>query len=607
MRFAAPTLHYLRTYKSQAIINVIANILATFFTIISFVVLKPFLDILFSQPTSLPIPTAAAASTGWLSGILDFFTNILSTQIQENGRYAGLVMVCGIILAMFFFKNLFRYWALHVMSPVRNGIERDLRRQLFSKLQALPLSFFSDERKGDLLARFSTDVQEIQWSVLRSLETFVRAPISVLGSLFVMLYVSPQLTIFSFALMLVVGGLIGQIGKTLKKTSADAQNTLGSLLTVVEETLGGMRIVRAFGAEHYQLGQFDKLNQSYFKLQTRIQRRRELSSPLTEFLGIGIIAALLLFGGMLVFEGHFEASTFVVFVMMFYNIIEPAKSFASAFYDIQKGRAAAERVGAILNVEIPEPNKPNALSIGKFEHDIVFKDVTFGYLPNHTVLHGINLRIPFGKTVAIVGASGSGKSTMIDLLPRFYEVQDGAIYLGETDLRDFRREDVRRLYGIVSQEPILFNDTIYNNIVFGLENVKPEQVHEAARLANAHDFIMATENGYDSPIGDRGAKLSGGQRQRLTLARAILRNPPVLILDEATSALDAESERLIQEALANLRVNRTVIIIAHRFSTIQAADEIVVIEHGRIVEQGTHAQLVENQAVYAKLHQLQQL
>lgn len=588
------------------------NVLATFFAIISFVVLKPFLDILFLDNAAIAAaPIGNTVASGWLSAIIADFNLFLRQYIADHSRHAGLVLVCVIILCTFLLKNLFRYLALFAMSPARNGIERDLRQQILDKLLYLPLAFFTNERKGDLMARFGTDVQEIQFSILRSLETFVRAPIAIIGSLVVMIYISPTLTLFSFLLMLVVGLLIGRLGKSLKRNSAEAQNLLGRLFNILEETLGGMRILRAFGAEDYQSRHFSQLNGQHYDLQTRIQRRKDLSSPLTEFLGIAIIAILLLFGGHLVFQGYFEPSTFVVFIMMFYNIIEPAKSFSSAFYDIQRGTAAAERIADILNQELINPiETPNKTLLQHLPPtlDIEYKNVSFTY-PNteQQVLHQLSWRIPFGKTVAIVGTSGSGKSTLVDLLPRFYEPSEGEILLGEHNIKDFDIRMLRACFGIVSQDPVLFNDTVANNIALGLADTPREDIVKAAQLAAAHDFISALPDGYDSNIGERGGKLSGGQRQRIALARAILRRPPVLILDEATSALDSESEKLIQDALAELRQNRTVIIIAHRFSTIQAADQIIVMQDGAIVESGTHQELLQRGGEYHKFHGLQSL
>lgn len=599
------TLGYLRFYRGHAVLNVLFNILAALFTIASFLVLKPFLDILFSTEalnTAPPNPDMA-----WLDYAKASFNYQLEQYINSSGKQAGLVLVAGLVLSTFLLKNLFRYLALFVISPVRYGIEERIRQHVFEQLLELPLSYFSEERKGDLMSRITIDVQEIQWSVLQSIETVVRSPITIIGSLGVMLYISPLLTGFSFVLILFVGLIIGGIARTLKRQSGEAQDSQGRLLSILEEALSGLRIIRAFNAEGYQSALFGRENQHYQRTMTGIMRRKDLSSPLTEFLGVGVVVMLLLFGGSLVFQGQFAASTFVVFITMFYNIIDPAKSFSSAYYAIQKGSAAIERIQEILDTPITIQDPPQPSPLSNIQQGIQLKNISFSYDKERPVLKNITLDIPKGSSVALVGASGAGKSTLIDLLPRFYDLEEGAILIDGIDIKNYQLKDLRALMSLVSQEAILFNDTVYNNLVFGLPEVSLEAVKTAAKIANAHEFIEALPHGYQSNIGDRGSKLSGGQRQRLTIARAILRNPPLLILDEATSALDAVSERLIQEALVNVLEGRTSIIIAHRLSTIQHVDNIVVLQEGTIVEQGTHQELLSAKGVYHKLVALQAL
>ena len=605
MKAFIAVLAYLKPYRFLGVLNVIFNALTAFFSIFSLMLLGPFLDILFKE--EMPSLPAQDPTASWSDQWVIFFNRELIMYMQEHGRPAALFWVCGIMIGAFFFKNVFRYLALFVMAPVRNGIERDLRQAVFGQLMSLPLSYFSQERKGDLMSRLSSDVKELQWSVLRSVETLVRSPLTLIGSVGVMLYISPELTGFSFGLFLFVGLIIGQLGKVLRKNSAKAQASLGRILSQIEESIGGLRVIQAFGAEGFQRERFAEENSYYLNVSNRIQWRKDLSSPLTEFLGICVIAALLLYGGHLVFDGAFDASTFVMFILMFYNIIDPAKSFATALYDVQKGRAAADRLNQILKAPREIDEQPNALPISELKEAIEVKNIQFGYEKDQKVLDGVSFRLEKGKTIALVGVSGSGKSTIADLLPRFYEPQAGEILLDGEPLSAYRLQDLRALFGMVSQDAILFNDTIYNNIVFGLPNVSKEQVEAAAKIAFAHDFIMEQEEGYQTNIGDRGMKLSGGQRQRLTIARAVLRNPQVLILDEASSALDAESEQAVQKALDELMQERTALLIAHRLSTVQQADEILVMQEGKIVERGTPAALVAQNGVYAKLVALQRL
>ena len=568
------------------------------------VLLKPFLDILFAA--ELP-QMPALEGAAMIDRPVILFNRWLIGHIIEYGHSAALLWICGIVVACFFFKNFFRYLSLYVMAPVRNGIEYDIRKKVFDKLIQLPLSYFSNERKGDLMSRLSSDVGEIQWSILRSLETLVRSPITLLGSLAVMIYISPSFTLFSFGLFLFVGLGIGRLSKSLRKNSGKAQNSLGMLLSLIDESIGGLRVIQGFSAENYQKDKFDQENKNYLKLGNSIQRRRELASPMSEFLGICVIAALLLYGGHLVFNKQFEASTFVMFILMFYNIIDPAKTFASAMYDIQKGRAAAERIGQILNSPVEIKDKEDAIPLIRFEKEISVEGLCFSYDGQHEVLKDISFTLKKGKSIALVGVSGSGKSTIADLLPRFYEPISGKILIDGVDIKNYKLSDLRAQFGIVTQDAILFNDSIYNNIAFGFAGATQETVEQAAKIANAQEFILQTEHGYATEIGDRGMKLSGGQRQRLTMARAILRNPPILLMDEATSALDSESEKAVQEALQNLLGQCSAILIAHRLSTIQDADEIIVLQEGRIVERGTHTELLNRGGVYNKLVELQKL
>ncbi len=596
-------LGYIRNYKLHVGLNIISNILTALFTALSIPLLIPFLEILFDRRELVyerPEFQLDAQS------LIDSFNYYLSQLIVEQGKGAALAFVCFSILGVFFFKNLFRYLSLFFMAPVRNGIIRDLRQQLFDKVLFLPLAYFSEERKGDLMSRITADVQEVEWSILNVLESIFREPLIIVGALAFMLYVSPSLTLFVFGLMIFTAVVIGGIGRTLKRSSNLVQQKLGDIVSIVEEALGGLRIIKGFNAEAYQQQKFARENNHYRWILTRLLWRRDLSSPLSEFLGIGTVAVLLWYGSQQVFSGQLQAETFLTFIFAFYNVIDPAKSLTKSIYNIQKGIGAMQRVELVLDAEAAIQEKPEAVAIESFERKIEYRGLSFRYRQDDgPVLQDINLEIARGEIVALVGASGAGKTTLADLLPRFYDPTAGGIFIDGLDIRDYQLHSLRQLMGIVSQEAILFNDTIYNNILFGMVGVSMEEVVQAAKVANAHDFIMATERGYQTNIGDRGSKLSGGQRQRLTIARAILKNPPILILDEATSALDSESEKLVQEALSQLMKNRTSIVIAHRLSTIQYADKIVVMKQGRILEQGTHQALLQKAGEYRKLVELQ--
>jgi subfamily B ATP-binding cassette protein MsbA len=576
------------------------------FVVVSIPALLPFLQILFTDQAATDTVQAAPKIAD--SGLQQQLDTFFAYLIQTHGREKALVLVCGFLVITFLGKNLFRYLSLYFLAPVRNGVVRDLRQKLLQKMLNLPLSFFSDERKGDLMSRFSADVQEVEWSIMGVMEALVREPIVISGSLAYMLWVSPKLTVFVFVLMVFSGVIIGGIGKTLRKQSGEAQSKLGLVMSLVEETLGGLRILKGFNAESWQGERFGKENNDYARMLTRLSRRRDLASPLSEFLGIAVASVLLWYGAKLVFAYQLSGPTFITFLYAFYSITEPAKAFSAATYSIRKGMGALERVEAVLDAPELISSAENARRIQRFEQQIEFRDVRFQYTnAERPALENIQLSIPKGKIVALVGASGAGKSTMADLLPRFYDPTDGQILIDGNDLRQLHVHDLRALLGIVSQEAILFNDTVRNNIAFSSIDASDEAVIAAAKAANAHEFISTLPEGYDTNIGDRGSKLSGGQRQRLTIARALLKNPPILILDEATSALDSESEKLVQAALERLLENRTALVIAHRLSTVQNADEIIVMDAGRIIERGTHESLMQEGKIYRKLVELQAL
>jgi ABC-type multidrug transport system fused ATPase/permease subunit len=613
---------FIKRYKKLVLINTFFNVLTVFFNLVSIPMLIPFLQILLGQE----IPPSTKPEWQWqISALTKQFYYQLGQLIQSYGKERALIYVCSAMVLIFFFKNLFRYLSLYTITPMRTGIIRDLRQSLFEKSLNLPLSYFNEERKGDLMSRFAADVQEVEWSILNMIEIIVREPLMIFGSLALMFYISTSLTIFVLLLLVFASFVIGGIGRSLKKESSASQSQTGFVLSLIEEALSGVRVIKAFNAEKYQHQKFKTAGDNLRRMTNKVFRRRDLASPLTEFMGVMIVCILIWYGfkQVLLFkinpnDGVSEAG-FIAFIYAFFTVIDPAKSLSTSSFNVKKGAAALERINHILSADevILESAQAKALpeSIGiSPSHNSIFKDkieyrnVSFYYREeDKVILKNINLTIEKGKVVALVGASGAGKSTLADLLPRFYDVSEGEILIDGLNIKDLRLKSLRNMMGIVTQEAVLFNDTIYNNIVFGLENITEQQVIAAAKAANAHDFIENTEGAYQTNIGDRGNKLSGGQRQRLTIARALLRNPEILILDEATSALDSESEKLVQSALAELMKNRTAIVIAHRLSTVQHADEIIVLRAGQIIERGKHESLLVLNGEYRKLVELQGL
>lgn len=596
-------LKYLKPYWYYAALNVVFNVISAFAALFSFVMVIPFLKILFETQVMVTEKIPFEFSVDYITHTFNYY---MSQLIITNGKPMALLLVCILVMIMTFIKTFFKFLALYYTAPIRTGTVRDIRNEIFNKILKLPLSYYTDARKGDVISRISADVQEIETSIMSSLEMLIRDPLTIIIFAVYMFITSVKLSMFGLILLPISGFFIGRLGKKLRTTSFKGQKKLGFLISLIEETIGGLRIIKAFNAEDKITRRFSNNNNLYTKIINRVHRRRYLANPSSEFLTTIVMMIIMFYGGAIVLKENSSLSSenFIAYLVIFSQIIPPVKALTNAFFNIQKGLASLDRIDYILEAEVTIKDRPDAMPIESFNECIEYRNVDFKY-DNELVLKDINIRIEKGKTIALVGKSGAGKSTFVDLLPRFIEATKGEILIDGKPVNDIKLFDLRKLMGIVSQQSILFNDTYFNNIAFGMDDAKEEDVIAAAKVANAHEFIVDHSNNYYSNVGEAGSKLSGGQRQRVSIARAVLKNPPILILDEATSSLDTESEQLVQDAIINLMRNRTSIVIAHRLSTIKHADEIIVIDEGKIVERGVHGELLKKNGYYWKLHDLQ--
>lgn len=593
--------NYLKQYRSQIVLYFICIILSIVFSVVSLGMLAPFFDLIFMGDGAGTVPKADSPLTAYIRRLLEYWV----TDLNPVG---ALAFICIIIIVSIFFKNLFLYLSFNILNPIKNRIVNVLRSELYNKILSLPIGYFTEKRKGDLISRITNDVSEVEVSLVGALEGWIRDPLTIVINFAVLFYISPELTIAILICIPAVGFILGRISRSLKKQSNAAAVKLGESLSVLDETLNGLRVIKAFNVENILKGRFNSINDGLLNAKNKISRRRDLASPMSEFLGVLVFVGILWFGGQLVLGKQLSLppSMFLAYLAMFYNIINPVKTLSTSFSNMQKGSSAIVRIEEILNTKATVDDNPNGKQLLSFNHNITFRNATFAY-DDAVILRNINLVIEKGKTIALVGSSGAGKSTLADLVPRFHDVTSGEVLIDGTNIKAYALHSVRSLMSIVTQEPILFNDSIANNIALGSPDASPESIIEAAKIANAHEFIIKKEGGYNSNIGDRGTKLSGGERQRLTIARAVLKNPPILILDEATSSLDTESERLVQDAINNLMVERTSIVIAHRLSTVRHADEILVLQKGEIAERGTHDQLIAMNGIYKKLVDMQEV
>ncbi|WP_192346501.1 ABC transporter ATP-binding protein [Algoriphagus sp. Y33] len=601
-------LSYAKPYGKFVPIYIIYAFLAIVFGLLNFTLLKPLFDVIFEQVD--PISLAQYSEKPEFSFSLAYFSHLFNYNFlqiaEEFGKMGTLYYVCAIIVISVFLSNLFTYLSGVVLAKVRAVVIKRMRMDIFGQVTKLHIGYFSNERKGDLMSKMTNDVQEVENTIVQSLRVVFREPVTIILYFLVLFFMSAKLTLFTILIIPITGAIIGGITRRLKKKAVQSQESLGRIVNILDETLGGMRVIKAFNAERFMRGKFDQETDYYAGVNVNMARKNELASPISQFLGVFVVAGILVYGGGLVLSGNSDlgASDFITYIIIFTQVLNPAKEISRAVSSIQRGIASAERIFTVVDTptQISSPANPAALSF--FEKSVEVKNVSFAY-EDQRVLKDINFTLNRGKTIALVGPSGGGKSTLADLIPRFYDPTDGEILLDGKNIKTFEVKNLRNLMGIVTQESILFNDTVFNNIAFGVEGATEEQVVEAAKIANAHEFIKKMEDGYRTSIGERGSKLSGGQRQRLSIARAVLKNPPILILDEATSALDSESEHLVQEALTKLMSNRTTLVIAHRLSTIQHADEILVIEQGKIVQRGTHLELSQTEGLYQKLSSIQ--
>lgn len=590
---------YLGAYKGKIILYFLFTLLSILFSIVSIGMLMPFLQLIFLGGKGV---TSASNNP-----VIQFINDFLNRSVEASGKIPTLGYICLLMLVFILLKNLFLYLSYYILNPLKNKLVNHLREDLYDKVLRLPIGFFNEKRKGDLMSRMTNDIGEVEGSVVGTLEGWIRDPMTIIVTLVVLLLISAQLTLFILILIPVLGLVIGRITRSLKKHSQEVAHKYGETLSTLDETLGGLRVIKAFNIEKLLRHKFFKSNEELLAAKNKIAYRRDLASPLSEVLGVILFTAVLYYGGRLVLKNQLlEASAFLGFLGIFYNIINPAKALSTSFSNMRKGAAAINRIEEILKTPITVDDNPAGKKLIEFKDRIEFRNVSFAY-DDAVILDNINLTVEKGKTVALVGSSGAGKSTLADLVPRFHDVTGGEVLIDGINIKDYSLHSVRSLMSIVTQEPILFNDSVSNNIKLGKENAAEEEITDAAKIANAHEFIIKKEGGYKSNIGDRGTKLSGGERQRLTIARAVLKNPPILILDEATSSLDTESERLVQDAINNLMTNRTSIVIAHRLSTIRYADEIIVLQKGKIVERGSHEQLLAQNGFYKKLVDMQEV